>query len=124
MEYTVSAEEIKRVKGLGFLQDKRYPDVFNARVITVNGKITAAQHRAIAEACEKYGSGEAAMTVRLTIEIQGVKYENIEPLRAFLAEHGLTTGGTGKKSASRRFLQGNDLSVRADRHVFPFGKDT
>ncbi len=97
MEYTVSAEEIKRVKGLGFLQDKRYPDVFNARVITVNGKITAAQHRAIAEACEKYGSGEAAMTVRLTIEIQGVKYENIEPLRAFLAEHGLTTGGTGKK---------------------------
>ena len=97
MEYTVTAEEIKRVKGLGFLQDKRYPDVFNARVITVNGKISAAQHRAIAEACERFGSGEVAMTVRLTIEIQGVKYEDIEPLRAFLAEHGLTTGGTGKK---------------------------
>ena len=41
MEYTVSPEEIKRVKGMGFLQDKRYPDVFNARVITKNGKITA-----------------------------------------------------------------------------------
>ena len=97
MEYTVSADEIRRVKGLGFLQDKRYPDVFNARVITVNGKISAAQHRALAEAAEKFGSGELAMTVRLTIEIQGVKYENIEPLRAFLAEHGLYTGGTGKK---------------------------
>ena len=97
MEYTVSPEEIKRVKGMGFLQDKRYPDVFNARVITRNGKITAAQHRAIAEACEKFGSGEVAMTVRLTLEIQGVKYENIQPLIDFLAAHGLSTGGTGKR---------------------------
>lgn len=97
MEYTVSPEEIKRVKGMGFLQDKRYPDVFNARVITRNGKITAEQHRAIAEACEKFGSGEVAMTVRLTLEIQGVKYENIQPLIDFLAAHGLSTGGTGKR---------------------------
>ena len=97
MEYTVSAEEIKRLKGLGFLQDKRYPDVFNARVITRNGKITAQQHRVIAEACERFGSGEVTMTVRLTLEIQGVKYENVQPLIDFLAEHGLETGGTGKR---------------------------
>ena len=97
MEYTVSPEEIRRVKGMGFLQDKRYPDVFNARVITRNGKITAAQHRAIAEACERFGSGEVTMTVRLTLEIQGVKYENIQPLIDFLAERGLSTGGTGKR---------------------------
>ena len=43
-------EEIKRVKGLGCLQDKRYPDVFNVRVITRNGKITSDEHRAVAEA--------------------------------------------------------------------------
>ena len=97
MEYTVSPEEIKRVKGMGFLQDKRYPDVFNARVITKNGKITAQQHRIIAEASEKYGSGVVTMTVRLTLEIQGVKYENIQPLIDFLAAHGLSTGGTGKR---------------------------
>ena len=35
------------------------------------------------------------MTTRLTLEIQGVKYENIQPVIDFLAEHGLTTGGTG-----------------------------
>ena len=97
MEYTVSPEEIKRVKGMGFLQDKRYPDVFNARVITKNGKITAQQHRVIAEASEKYGSGVVTMTVRLTLEIQGVKYENIQPLVDFLAANGLRTGGTGKR---------------------------
>ena len=37
------------------------------------------------------------MTTRLTVEIQGVPYANIEPLRAFLAEAGLETGGTGSK---------------------------
>ena len=33
----LSPAEIKRVKGLGCLQDKRYDDVFNVRVITRNG---------------------------------------------------------------------------------------
>lgn len=88
-------EEIKRVKALGCLQDKRYPDVFNVRVITRNGKITAAQHRTIAEASERFGSGAVTMTTRLTLEIQGVKHENIQPLIDFLNEHGLSTGGTG-----------------------------
>ena len=93
----LTPEEIKFVKGLGCLQDKRYADVFNVRVLTRNGKITAAEHRAIAEASERFGSGEVAMTSRLTLEIQGVKYENIEPLREFLAQSGLQTGGTGAK---------------------------
>jgi len=93
----LSPEEIKRVKGLGCLQDKRYPDVFNVRVLTVNGRLTTDTHRAIAEAADRFGSGEVALTTRLTMEIQGVKYENIEPLFAFLAEHGLSAGGTGAK---------------------------
>ena len=88
-------EEIKRVKGLGCLQDKRYADVFNVRVITRNGLITAEEHRIIAEASEKFGSGAVTMTTRLTLEIQGVKHENIQPLIDFLNEHGLLTGGTG-----------------------------
>ena len=88
-------EEIKRVKALGCLRDKRYPDVLNVRVITRNGKITAAEHRTIAEASERFGSGAVTMTTRLTLEIQGVKHENIQPLIDFLGEHGLSTGGTG-----------------------------
>ena len=93
----LTPEDIKRVKGLGCLQDKRYPDVFNVRVITRNGKLTTDEHRAVADAADKFGSGEVAMTSRLSLEIQGVKYENIEPMRAFLQAHGLETGGTGAK---------------------------
>lgn len=91
----LTPDEIKRVKGLGCLQDKRFSDVFNVRVITRNGKITVSEHRAIADAAEKFGSGEVAMTSRLTMEIQGVQHDNIEPMIAFLNENGLETGGTG-----------------------------
>ncbi len=93
----LSADEIKRVKGLGCLQDKRYGDVFNVRVITRNGKITSAEQQAIAEAAERFGSGEVTMTTRLTLEIQGVPYEKLDDVREFLMEHGLETGGTGSK---------------------------
>ena len=93
----LSAEEIKRVKGLGCLQDKRFPDRFNVRVITRNGKITAEEQRVVAEAAERYGSGEVTMTTRLTLEIQCVPYENLEDVMEFLSQAGLETGGTGSK---------------------------
>ena len=89
--------EVKRLKGLGCLWDKRPPDCFNGRVITRNGKLTAAEHTAVAEAAEKFGSGEVTMTTRLTMEIQGVPYENVEPLIQFLHSAGLDVGGTGSK---------------------------
>ena len=93
----LTAEQITKVKGLGFLRDKRYDNVFNARVITRNGKITTDEQRHIAEAADRFGSGEVAMTSRLTIEIQGIEYNNIPSLILFLKEKGLEVGGTGPK---------------------------
>ena len=93
----VTPEQMAQVKALGFLWDKTTPDRFNGRVITRNGKITAEESMVIAEAAKRYGSGEIAMTSRLTVEIQGVPYDNIDDLRAFLQQAGLDTGGTGSK---------------------------
>ncbi len=90
-------EEIKRVKAFGFLLDKRTGNTFNGRVITRNGKITAEEMRTVTEAAQLYGNGEVTMTTRLTLEIQGVPYENIEALREYLMQAGLMTGGTGSK---------------------------
>lgn len=94
MACTISAEDIKRVKGLGFLHNKG-TDMFNGRVITVNGKITAAQARVVADAAEKFGNGDVEFTTRLTIEVRGIHYDNIEPFREYIAQAGLFTGGTG-----------------------------
>lgn len=92
-----TSEQVAAVKGFGALRDKRFDNVFNIRVITRNGKITTDESRAIAEAADRYGSGEVAMTTRLSVEIQGVEYNNIPELIMFLKEHGLETGGTGPK---------------------------
>lgn len=94
--YTVSPEEEKRVKGLGFLRN-RGTDNFSGRIITVNGKLTSAQMACIAEAADTFGNGTVLMTSRLTIECQGIPFDQIEAFRAFLAKGGLATGGTGAK---------------------------
>ena len=93
---TVSKEDEKRVKGMGFLNN-RGTDFFSARVLTINGKVTAAQHRCMAEAAEKFGSGELLYTTRLSVEIPGIPYEKIDEFRAFIAKENLVTGGTGAK---------------------------
>ncbi|MFI3312315.1 MAG: hypothetical protein R3Y62_00370, partial [Eubacteriales bacterium] len=87
----LTAEQIKEVKGLGFLNQKG-TECFNGRIITGNGKITAEKIAIIAQAAEKFGDGEVTLTGRMTFEIQGVPYDSIQPLRAFLGEHGLETG--------------------------------
>ena len=97
MSNNISADELKRIKGLGCLKDKRYTDVFNVRVITRNGNVSTDEQRLVADAADKFGSGRVTLTTRLTFEIQGVPYENLEALFAFLKEGGLETGGTGPK---------------------------
>ena len=96
MSVTVSKEDIKRVKGMGCLHQKG-TDLFNIRVITKNGKITAAEAHCIAEGAEKFGGSEIAMTTRQTIEVQGVPYDKIDDFIAHMAKGGLMVGGTGAK---------------------------
>ncbi|MEL7659363.1 (4Fe-4S)-binding protein [Acetobacterium wieringae] len=93
---TIGQAEEKRVKELGFLSN-RGTDNFSGRVITENGLITTEQAKKIVEAAEKYGNGNLALTARLTIECQGIPFEQIDAFRIYLAEAGIETGGTGAK---------------------------
>ena len=93
---TLSKEEEKRLKGLGFLNNKG-TDNFSARILTVNGKVTAAQHRAMADAAEKFGNGILTFTTRQTVEVQGIPYEKLEEFQEFVQDAGMVIGGTGAK---------------------------
>lgn len=93
---TVTPAEEKAVKALGFLRN-RGTDNFSARVITVNGKITAEQFACVAEAARLFGNGVVTLTTRQTIECQGVPFDKIEDFRTYIAKAGLETGGTGSK---------------------------
>lgn len=96
MACTIKPAEIKRVKGLGFLQNKG-TDLFNGRILTKNGKITAEQMAVIAEAAKLFGNGDVEFTTRLSVEVRGIHYDNIEAFINFVAPAGLETGGTGAK---------------------------
>ena len=93
---SVHPDDIKRVKGQGFLNN-RGTDCFNARILTTNGNVSTDQIRAIAEAADRFGCGRVQFTSRMTVELPGIPYEKIADFQAFLGEYGLYTGGTGPK---------------------------
>ena len=93
---TLRPEDIKRVKGLGFLHHKG-TNKFNARIITRNGRITAEESQTITEAAKLYGDGHMMFTTRLTVEVSGIDYNDIDAFRAYVGKVGLETGGTGSK---------------------------
>ncbi|MEG0692907.1 MAG: 4Fe-4S binding protein, partial [Oscillospiraceae bacterium] len=92
----ITPAEVKRVKGQGFLfnNDKQH---FSGRIITENGVISSKQLKVISEAAEKFGNGNVALTTRLTVEVTGIEYENIENFKEYLKNGDMVTGGTGPK---------------------------
>ena len=92
----ISAEEKKALKGRGIILN-RDGETFSVRVITEDGTLSAEQMESLSQAARRYGNGKVAMTVRMTVELQGIANESIEPMCAMLDSVGLYTGGTGAK---------------------------
>ncbi|MEA4920176.1 MAG: (4Fe-4S)-binding protein [Clostridiaceae bacterium] len=92
----ITPEEKASLKGRGYIitNDGEH---FIARIITVDGTLSADEISRIAEASKLFGNGNVAMTSRMTVEVQGLTYENIEPFDRYIAEAGLYTGGTGSR---------------------------
>ena len=96
MACTLHPDDIKSVKGQGFLLNKG-TNCFNARIVAPCGKITAEQAAVLSKAAELYGSGEICFTSRLDIEIPGIPFEKIPEFQEYIGKAGLYTGGTGPK---------------------------
>lgn len=93
---SITKEQITSVKGRGFLQN-RGTECFSGRLISIAGMFSSKDLIAIAECAEKYGNGKVVFTSRLSAEIVGIPFENIPKAEEFIAQHGLTFGGTGAK---------------------------
>ena len=92
----LTGEQITSVKARGFLRN-RGTDCFSGRIVTVAGLFTPDELHAIAECAEKFGNGKVTFTARLSAEIVGIPFDKIPEAEAFMAEHGLSFGGTGAK---------------------------
>lgn len=75
----ITEAEKKALKGRGLILNND-GEHFIARIVAPNGVFTNEQMQMVSNIAKKYGDGRVALTVRLTIEIQGVPYENLEPL--------------------------------------------
>ena len=93
---SIKKEQIMSVKGRGFLRN-RDTDCFSGRVVTIAGMFNPDELRAIAECAEKFGNGKVIFTSRLAAEIVGIPFDKIPEAENFMAENGLSFGGTGAK---------------------------
>lgn len=92
----LTAAQIMEVKGKGFLRN-RGTDNFSGRIVPPGSVFSAKDMKTAAEIAEKFGNGKICPTTRLTIELVGIPYENIQPAMEYAAERGLFFGGTGNK---------------------------
>ena len=89
-------EQIASVKGRGFLIN-RGTECFSGRLVCAGAVFTAADLRTISEIAEKFGSGKVTFTSRMSAEIVGIPFEQIDAACDYAAERGLYFGGTGAK---------------------------
>lgn len=93
---SITKEQIKEVKGRGFLIN-RGTENFSGRIVTAAGLFTPEELRAVAECSDKFGNGKVIFTSRLAAEIVGIPFEKIPEAENFMKERGLYFGGTGAK---------------------------
>ncbi len=91
----MTPEEKKALKNRGFLPTT--DGNCSARIITVNGKLTADQTQTLCCAARQYGTGQLYFTTRLTVEVPGIDYKDVEDFAQYIAKAGLSTGGTGSR---------------------------
>lgn len=84
------------LKAAGILSN-RDMEHFSIRVITENGVLDAQKMAVLTQVARKYGNGSIAMTSRMTLELGGFHYEDLDAARKMIADGGMETGGTGKK---------------------------
>lgn len=91
-----AAPDLANLKAGGFIK-QRQKDLFTVRVKTPMGALTVEKLRVIAEAAERFGSGEIHLSVRQTPEIISVPFDKFDDLVAVLAEHGMAPAACGPR---------------------------
>lgn len=94
----LTADQVKDTKAKGFLRN-RGTNLFSGRIVVAGGVYTVEQLEAVAECARRYGNGKIAFTVRLSAEIVGIPYDNIDAAIRYIEGQnlGFVFGGTGAK---------------------------
>ena len=89
----------------GFMRQKQ-KNHFSLRLSVVGGQVTAEQLVAITEVAKKIGRGYIHLTSRQGIEIPFIRLEDIDSVKAALAEGGVSPGVCGPRVRTITACQG------------------
>jgi dissimilatory sulfite reductase (desulfoviridin) alpha/beta subunit len=93
------------LKAGGFMRQKQ-KDTFSLRLRVVGGTVTAQQLQTITAVAEKYGHGYIHLTSRQGVEIPFIKLEDIDAVKADLAQGGVAPGVCGPRVRTVTACQG------------------
>ena len=89
----------------GFMRQKQKNN-FSLRLACVGGALTAENLKKIAEVAEKYGDGYVHLTSRQSVEIPFIKLDDIDEVKAALAEGDVEPGVCGPRVRTITACQG------------------
>ena len=102
------AVDYATLKKGGFMRQKQKNN-FSLRLRVVGGNVTAVQLAKIAEVAEKYGDGHVHLTSRQSVEIPFIKLDDIDEVKAALAEGGVEPGVCGPRVRTVTACQGEAI---------------
>ena len=102
------AVDYATLKKGGFMRQKQKNNC-SLRLRVVGGNLTAVQLAKIAEVAEKYGDGHVHLTSRQSVEIPFIKLEQVEDVKAALAEGGVEPGVCGPRVRTITACQGEAI---------------
>lgn len=122
------AVDYAALKANGFMSQKQ-KDMFSMRLRVVGGTVTTEQLTTIAAVAKKYGQDYVHLTSRQGVEIPFIRLEDIEAVKAELAEGGVQCGSSGPRVRTVTACQGGrccpsgcidalDVAIKLDERYF------
>ncbi|MGN0667489.1 MAG: 4Fe-4S binding protein [Huintestinicola sp.] len=102
------AVDYATLKKGGFMRQKQKNN-FSLRLRVVGGNLTAKQLAKIAEVSEKFGDGHVHLTSRQSVEIPFIKLDDIDLVKAALAEGDVEPGVCGPRVRTVTACQGEAI---------------
>ena len=100
------AVDYSTLKKGGFMRQKQKNN-FSLRLRVVGGNLTAKQLAKIAEVAENFGDGYVHLTSRQSVEIPFIKLDDVENVKAALAEGDVEPGVCGPRVRTITACQGH-----------------
>lgn len=102
------AVDYATLKKGGFMRQKQKNN-FSLRLRVVGGNLNAVQLAKIAEVAERFGDGHVHLTSRQSVEIPFIKLDDIDEVKAALAEGGVEPGVCGPRVRTVTACQGEAI---------------